>query len=78
LPREIIQRPKSGMMVPVQYWFRNLWQRRGKSLLLSRKAEIAPYLNQDLILAKKVSLVNTEHHQIIQKNLDIFEIFLTN
>ncbi|MEA5598620.1 asparagine synthetase B family protein [Rivularia sp. UHCC 0363] len=49
LPREIIERPKSGMMVPVQYWFRHLWQRRAKSLLLNRNAEIAPYLNQDLI-----------------------------
>ncbi|MBV6623235.1 MAG: asparagine synthase [Rivularia sp. (in: Bacteria)] len=49
LPKEIIERPKSGMMVPVQYWFKNTWQRRAKSLLLNRKAEIAPYLNQDLI-----------------------------
>lgn len=49
LPKEIIQRPKSGMMVPVQYWFKNIWQRRAKSLLLDKNAEIAPYLNQDLI-----------------------------
>ncbi len=49
LPREIIERPKSGMMVPVQYWFKKIWQRRAKSLLLNRNAEIAPYLNQDLI-----------------------------
>ena len=49
LPREIIDRPKSGMMVPVQYWFKNIFQRRAKSLLLNRNAEIAPYLNQDLI-----------------------------
>ncbi len=49
LPRAIIERPKSGMMVPVQYWFYNVWQRRAKSLLLNRNAEIAPYLNQDLI-----------------------------
>ncbi|MGB3640649.1 MAG: asparagine synthase-related protein [Rivularia sp. (in: cyanobacteria)] len=49
LPREIIERPKSGMMVPVQYWFKQLWQRRAKSLLLNKNAEIAPLLNQDLI-----------------------------
>jgi asparagine synthase (glutamine-hydrolysing) len=49
LPRVIIERPKSGMMVPVQYWFKNIWQRRAKSLLLNKNAEIAPYLNQDLI-----------------------------
>ncbi|MBF2017710.1 MAG: asparagine synthase [Rivularia sp. T60_A2020_040] len=49
LPKEIIERPKSGMMVPVQYWFKNIWQRRAKSLLLDKNAEIAPYLNQDLI-----------------------------
>lgn len=49
LPREIIERPKSGMMVPVQYWFKNNFQRQAKSLLLNRNAEIAPYLNQDLI-----------------------------
>ncbi|MEO1429095.1 MAG: asparagine synthase-related protein [Cyanobacteria bacterium J06633_8] len=49
LPREIIERPKSGMMVPVQYWFKNIWQRRAKSLLLNKNAEIAPLLNQDLI-----------------------------
>ncbi|MGD1911087.1 MAG: asparagine synthetase B family protein [Rivularia sp. (in: cyanobacteria)] len=49
LPRAIIERPKSGMMVPVQYWVKNVWQRRAKSLLLNKNAEIAPYLNQDLI-----------------------------
>ncbi|BAY84966.1 asparagine synthase [Calothrix parasitica NIES-267] len=49
LPREIIHRPKSGMMVPVNYWFKNVFQRRAKSLLLNKNAEIAPYLNQDLI-----------------------------
>ncbi|MBR8828383.1 MAG: asparagine synthase [Gomphosphaeria aponina SAG 52.96 = DSM 107014] len=49
LPREIIKRPKSGMMVPVQLWFRKYWQRQARDLLLSKKAAIAPYLNQDLI-----------------------------
>jgi asparagine synthase (glutamine-hydrolysing) len=49
LPREIIDRPKSGMMVPVQLGFKKYWQREAKRLLLDRRAEIAPYLNQALI-----------------------------
>jgi asparagine synthase (glutamine-hydrolysing) len=49
LPATIINRPKSGMMVPVQLGFRKYWHRRAKSLLLSRRALIAPYINQDLI-----------------------------
>jgi asparagine synthase (glutamine-hydrolysing) len=49
LPEAIITRPKSGMMVPVQRWFRQLWQREAQGLLLNRKAAIAPYLNQALI-----------------------------
>ncbi len=49
LPATIINRPKSGMMVPVQLGFRKYWQRQAKSLLLSRRALIAPYINQDLI-----------------------------
>lgn len=49
LPAAIIQRPKSGMMVPVQLGFRAHWQKQARSLLLSRHAAIAPYLNQALI-----------------------------
>jgi len=49
LPPAIIQRPKSGMMVPVQLWFRQYWQRQAKQLLLHKRAAIAPYLNQALI-----------------------------
>ena len=49
LPESIITRQKSGMMVPVQRWFRQVWQREAKGLLLSRQAAIAPYLNQALI-----------------------------
>lgn len=49
LPSIIIDRPKSGMRVPVQYFFREHWQRQAKSLLLSRRAKIRPYLNQELI-----------------------------
>ena len=49
LPASIIHRPKSGMMVPVQRGFREHWKRPARSLLLSRHAAIAPYLNQTLI-----------------------------
>jgi asparagine synthase (glutamine-hydrolysing) len=49
LPAAIIDRPKSGMMVPVQLGFRKYWHRKAASLLLSRHALIAPYLNQALI-----------------------------
>ncbi len=49
LPPAIIDRPKSGMMVPVQRWFYHHWQRSAKKLLLDRNAAIAPYLNQKLI-----------------------------
>jgi asparagine synthase (glutamine-hydrolysing) len=49
LPATIIDRPKSGMMVPVQLGFRKYWHRQAKSLLLDRRALITPYINQDLI-----------------------------
>jgi asparagine synthase (glutamine-hydrolysing) len=45
LPSSIIDRPKSGMMVPVQIGFRDYWNRQAKGLLLNRRAKIAPYLN---------------------------------
>jgi asparagine synthase (glutamine-hydrolysing) len=49
LPQEILHRPKSGMMVPVQMGFKEHWNRQAKALLLSRRAAIAPYLNQSVI-----------------------------
>jgi asparagine synthase (glutamine-hydrolysing) len=49
LPEVILKRPKSGMMVPVQLWFRKRWRRRARALLLSRRARIRDYLNQDVI-----------------------------
>ena len=36
-------------MVPVQAGFQREWQRAARDLLLSRRAAIAPYLNQALI-----------------------------
>ncbi|MGI0483848.1 asparagine synthetase B family protein [Pantanalinema rosaneae CENA516] len=49
LPDRIVHRPKSGMMVPVQFGFRQVWNRSAKALLLDRHAAIAPYLNQTLV-----------------------------
>ncbi|MDJ0734536.1 MAG: asparagine synthetase B family protein [Nostocaceae cyanobacterium] len=49
LPDIIINRPKSGMMVPVQLGFRKYWQRKARNLLLNPQAEISSYLNQSLI-----------------------------
>ncbi len=49
LPEAIINRPKSGMMVPVQIGFRKYWQQEARNLLLNRQAEISPYLDKNLI-----------------------------
>jgi asparagine synthase (glutamine-hydrolysing) len=49
LPEAIVDRPKSGMMVPVQLGFKKYWQRQARALLLDKRAAIAPYLNQTLI-----------------------------
>lgn len=49
LPEPILTRPKSGMLVPVQAWFRQDFKRYAASRLLGRGARIRPYLNQELI-----------------------------
>ncbi|MDJ0690477.1 MAG: asparagine synthase-related protein [Xenococcaceae cyanobacterium MO_188.B32] len=49
LPQVIIDRPKSGMMVPVQRGFRHYWQQEARNLLLNRRGEISPYLNRNVI-----------------------------
>lgn len=49
LPDTILNRPKSGMMVPVQLGFYKYWRRQAKGLLLNRNAAIAPYINQSVI-----------------------------
>ncbi|HEX8649917.1 MAG TPA: asparagine synthase-related protein [Pyrinomonadaceae bacterium] len=49
LPARILERPKSGMMVPVQRWFRERWRRRAGALLLSRRARTRQFLNQDVV-----------------------------
>ena len=49
VPLPIINRPKSGMMVPIQLGFRKYWHKEAKDLLLNKRSLIAPYLNQSLI-----------------------------
>lgn len=49
LPDQILNRPKSGMMVPVQLGFRQHWQKSTRALLLNRNAAIAPYCDRQLI-----------------------------
>lgn len=49
LPEIILARPKSGMMVPVQYWFRKLWPKQARALLLHRKARVREFLNPEVI-----------------------------
>lgn len=49
LPDRILARPKSGMMVPVQLWFRKYWRRQARALLLNRRARIRQFLSQELI-----------------------------
>ena len=49
LPEVILKRPKSGMVMQMHQWFRTIWHREAKQLLLDKNAAIAPYLNQTLI-----------------------------
>ena len=41
LPAEVIQRPKSGMRVPVHFWFKGPLRRYARSLLNRRSLEQA-------------------------------------
>jgi asparagine synthase (glutamine-hydrolysing) len=49
LPEAILNRPKSGMVMHMQQWFRTIWRQKAQDLLLNKKAAIAPYLNQAVI-----------------------------
>lgn len=49
LPGGILTRPKSGMLVPVQSWFKGELHRFAHGLLLDRQARIRPYLNQEVV-----------------------------
>lgn len=45
LPNAILTRPKSGMMVPVQAWFRKEFRQYARDMLLSQHSRTSPYLN---------------------------------
>jgi asparagine synthase (glutamine-hydrolysing) len=49
LPEAILTRPKSGMLVPVQGWFRRELRRYARGLLLDRRARTRPYLNPAVV-----------------------------
>lgn len=49
LPAPILARPKSGMQVPVQGWFKKDLNRFARSLLLDRHARLRPYINQGVV-----------------------------
>jgi asparagine synthase (glutamine-hydrolysing) len=49
LPEAIVSRPKSGMLVPVQAWFRRDLRRFATGMLLDRRARTRPYLNRDIV-----------------------------
>jgi asparagine synthase (glutamine-hydrolysing) len=49
LPATILERPKSGMMVPVQRWFRERWRRQAGALLLSRRARTRRFFNREVV-----------------------------
>jgi asparagine synthase (glutamine-hydrolysing) len=49
LPETILNRPKSGMLVPVQHWFRKDLKGFARAHLLDRHARIGPYVNQAVV-----------------------------
>ena len=49
LPEVILTRPKSGMLVPVQGWFKRDLRRFARKLLLSRRARTRPYFNCEVV-----------------------------
>jgi asparagine synthase (glutamine-hydrolysing) len=49
LPTAILTRPKSGMLVPVQGWFKRDLKRMARGMLLSRHARIRPYIRQEVL-----------------------------
>jgi asparagine synthase (glutamine-hydrolysing) len=51
LPEAILNRPKSGMLVPVQAWFQHDLRRFARGLLLDRRARTRPYLDRDTVRA---------------------------
>ncbi len=49
LPTEVLNRPKSGMLVPVQYWFRRELKSYAKDTLLASSARLRPVLQKQAL-----------------------------
>jgi asparagine synthase (glutamine-hydrolysing) len=49
LPASIVRRPKSGMLVPVQYWFKDELRAMAHDCLLGRRARNRGILNQQVL-----------------------------
>lgn len=49
LPTAILTRPKSGMLVPVQKWFKEDLNRYARGMLLSKQSRIRPYIRQEVL-----------------------------
>ena len=49
LPAEVIQRPKSGMRVPVHYWFKGELQKYARSILSPREIKRAGIFNPERV-----------------------------
>ena len=49
LPEEIIQRPKSGMRVPVHFWFKGELQKYARSILSPRQIKKAGIFNPERV-----------------------------
>ncbi len=49
LPSPIVTRPKSGMLVPVQKWFKEDLNRYARGMLLSKQSRIRPYIRQEVV-----------------------------
>jgi asparagine synthase (glutamine-hydrolysing) len=45
LPADVVHRPKSGMLVPVQAWFQNELRPYARAMLLDRNARTRPYFD---------------------------------
>jgi asparagine synthase (glutamine-hydrolysing) len=45
LPAEVVHRPKSGMLVPVQAWFQGEMRPYARAMLLDRHARTRPYFD---------------------------------
>jgi asparagine synthase (glutamine-hydrolysing) len=51
LPTEVVHRPKSGMLVPVQGWFQNDLRRYARAMLLASDARTRPFFDPRTVKA---------------------------